>query len=112
MKEKFVEKQCKHHGLTPFVLENRGAYRCMKCRAQGVLDFRRRIKARAVAHLGGVCLHCGFDGHPAAFDFHHRDPTQKDFMISSANAGWERLKTELDKCDLLCANCHRVVHAG
>ena len=62
---------------------------------------------------GWQCIKCGFEGHPAQFDCHHRDPSTKSFSISDAkklklsNAA---LITELTKCDLLCANCHRLEH--
>ena len=44
------------------------------------------------------------------YDFHHRDPSQKDFSISKNAKSFEKCKQELDKCDLLCANCHRLRH--
>jgi hypothetical protein len=58
------------------------------------------------------CLRCGFS-HPAAIQFHHRDPKQKDMEIYLAvRKGWgkERILRELEKCDPLCANCHFIVH--
>lgn len=72
---------------------------------------RLALKERAIQHLGGKCQICGYDKCPAAFDFHHLDPDEKDFAISEV-MDWERLVVELDKCVLLCANCHREVHAG
>lgn len=60
---------------------------------------------------GGSCVKCGYNKCIAALEFHHRDPTQKEFQISKR---WsmtdEAVKKEIDKCDLLCANCHREVH--
>jgi hypothetical protein len=58
------------------------------------------------------CVRCGFS-HPAAIQFHHRDPQQKDVNLSvAARKGWgkERLMEELEKCDPLCANCHFILH--
>lgn len=63
---------------------------------------------------GLSCIKCGFS-HPDALDFHHRDPTEKDIEVSRAiRKGWsrERLQREIDKCDVLCANCHRILHAS
>ena len=59
---------------------------------------------------GAKCQRCGYDKCSAALEFHHRDPAEKDPKWSR---GWSypRLKKELDKCDILCANCHREVHA-
>lgn len=58
------------------------------------------------------CNNCG-ENHPATLDFHHRDGEKKDYNISSmANSGcaWERILEEIDKCDVLCSNCHRKFH--
>lgn len=76
--------------------------------------YRRRlaIKERAVAFLGGRCRICGYDKCPAAFDFHHTDPRTKDFTISNRTVWSEALEKELRKTVLLCATCHREVHAG
>lgn len=48
-------------------------------------------------------------------DFHHREPENKNFRISNAMSrtmSWERIIEEIDKCDLLCANCHREIEYG
>lgn len=46
-------------------------------------------------------------------DFHHRDPNQKDFGIGTGHTrAWEKVKAELDKCILVCRNCHGEIHAG
>lgn len=75
-----------------------------------VTEIRRRLKQRAIEYKGGCCSRCGFVGCPAAYDFHHVDPTQKDFAISGTCKSFERLRPELDKTVLLCANCHRTIH--
>lgn len=72
---------------------------------------RTRRKLKAIEYKGGVCVDCGESFHHAAMEFHHCDPTQKDFMISqSFRMKWADVKKELDKCSLLCANCHRIRH--
>lgn len=73
---------------------------------------RKGIRGRAIAYKGGRCFVCGYDACPQAFDFHHPDPLQKDFTISRRMTSFEAIRPELDKCILLCANCHREVHAG
>jgi predicted HNH restriction endonuclease len=74
-------------------------------------EHRRRAKLRAIEYKGGKCSRCGYDSCVAALDFHHTDPSQKDLAIgSSGHLAWETLKSELDKCLLLCANCHREEH--
>lgn len=71
----------------------------------------RDIKRRCVEYLGGKCKHCGQIYHPIIYDFDHREPQHKEFKISGkAIYRWKELKKELDKCDLLCSNCHRLRH--
>lgn len=56
-------------------------------------------------------MKCGIVGDPIIFDFHHREPNKKDFNLSkSRGRSLAGIKHELDKCDLLCAICHRLVH--
>ena len=69
-------------------------------------------KLRAVEYKGGKCQRCGYSAYYGALEFHHRDPSQKDFTIGHVNRKWDNIVAELDKCDLLCANCHREVEGG
>jgi uncharacterized protein (DUF2249 family) len=56
------------------------------------------------------CLKCG-ESRNHLLDFHHTDPNQKDFQISQGEQyGWKRIKQEIDKCIVLCSNCHRDFH--
>lgn len=72
---------------------------------------KRLRKIKAVEYLGGRCNKCGKDWHPSIFEFHHIDPTTKDRDPSKMlSLRWERVTAELDKCILLCANCHRLTH--
>jgi 5-methylcytosine-specific restriction endonuclease McrA len=75
---------------------------------------REKIRLMAVSHKGGCCQICGYKRCIEALEFHHLDPTQKDFGISHKGytRRWETVKEEVEKCILLCANCHREVHAG
>lgn len=79
-----------------------------------VVEFRRRMKARAVAFMGDACEGCGRSGPQAIFEFHHREPAEKDFGITSDGIPrrWEKIVVELAKCVMLCSNCHREVHVG
>jgi hypothetical protein len=45
-------------------------------------------------------------------EFHHLDPNEKDFSIGGKSWSLERLKKEVDKCILICANCHRELHSS
>jgi 5-methylcytosine-specific restriction endonuclease McrA len=67
-----------------------------------------RRKRLADFKRGRLCLDCGWPFHPQALDFDHRD--EKKFSISAANSRhpWEVLLAEMEKCDLVCASCHRV----
>jgi hypothetical protein len=78
--------------------------------AEAVNEWRRRTKLRAIEYKGGKCSTCGYDRCVAALAFHHLDPTQKEFRIGGATRSWERTRAELDKCVLLCANCHAEEH--
>lgn len=77
-----------------------------------VAERRRHLKRQAIAYKGGACVDCGYTKCAEALQFHHRNPQEKDFRIGSGlTKSWARLKAELDKCDLVCANCHAERHA-
>ena len=76
-----------------------------------VKTFRQRNKERAVKYKGGKCVKCGYDKCIIALEFHHINPEEKDFSPSSnMNKSWDKIKLELDKCILVCSNCHREIH--
>lgn len=111
--QKVLTKTCTKHGETEFVLgSGEGNYRCKQCRIDAVNKRRAKLKQLAVDYKGGKCEQCGYDKCIAALEFHHLDPLIKEFSISSDGYGksWEKIKIELDKCDLLCSNCHREKH--
>ena len=74
---------------------------------------RKKVRQMSVEYKGGKCQRCGYDRCIEALEFHHTDPTKKDFSISQKGytRSWERVRNELDKCIMLCANCHRELHA-
>jgi hypothetical protein len=76
-----------------------------------VKNHHRRLKYMSVELLGSCCLLCGYSRCIAALEFHHIDPDQKGFTLSGRSISWERYRTEVLKCILLCANCHREVEA-
>lgn len=76
-------------------------------------DKTRKIKykLRAIKILGGKCSECGYNDCIAAFDFHHKNPLEKDYTIKNiSSCGWEKIEKEILKCILLCSNCHRKHH--
>jgi hypothetical protein len=75
----------------------------------------REKKDKLVQSKGGRCEHCQQSfSHPHVYDFHHKDPTTKEFGIGWAltrtSISIEDLLKEVDKCLMLCANCHRIEH--
>jgi len=83
-----------------------------KANSQKVINWRKRTKIKAVEHKGGKCEKCGYDKCIQALAFHHLDPKKKDFAISGVSKSWETIVSELDKCILVCANCHAEIHAS
>jgi len=81
---------------------------------RAVIKRRKKIRQLAIDYLGSKCTVCGYSKSLAALDIHHRDPAKKEFGISQdgSTRSWERVKKELKKCILICANCHREIHAG
>jgi 5-methylcytosine-specific restriction endonuclease McrA len=75
---------------------------------------RKKLKQLAVEYKGGKCCKCGYYKCVGALDFHHVNPQEKAFGIGSKGytRSWESVKKELDKCILVCANCHREIEYG
>jgi len=77
---------------------------------------KRRIKLRLMArdYKGGKCEICGYAKSQRALSFHHIDPKDKSFGISDKGLtrSWESIRKEIDKCALICANCHMEIHDG
>jgi len=80
---------------------------------QAVAKRRRKIKLMAIEYKGGRCQICGYNKYPGALDLHHVSG-EKSFGIGDKGytRSWEKTKQELDKCILVCANCHREIEAG
>ncbi len=68
------------------------------------------IKKELVEYKGGKCKMCGYSKSLRALQFHHLDPSEKDFNIGGVSTLNEDVKKELDKCILVCANCHSEIH--
>ena len=79
---------------------------------KAVSKSRRKLKKKAVEYKGGKCVICGYNRCIGALEFHHFDGDDKEFNISHSSFGWEKVKKELDKCILICANCHRELKEG
>ena len=85
---------------------------CKECSNKYTVTRLRNYKIQAVKHKGGKCQICGYNKFFGALEFHHLDPSKKDFNLAQSNRRFEAVKAELDKCILLCSNCHRETHAG
>jgi len=86
---------------------------CKDCLNARSLNRKRELKFRAVEYKGGKCEKCGYNSYLGALEFHHTDPSEKDFHLSTKTRVVfdDAIRQELDKCSLLCANCHREEHA-
>jgi len=80
---------------------------------EAVSKKRKVVKLWSIKYKGGRCIVCGYDKCPVALDFHHVRG-KKEFSVGNIgySRSWKKLRQELDKCVLLCANCHREVEAG
>jgi hypothetical protein len=95
-----------------YIKENKCAHSwCKSCSNQNTIATQQKLKKQSVQYKGGKCVKCGYNKYDGALDFHHLDPSKKDFSISRRkNCSLETLKTELDKCILICRNCHAELH--
>jgi hypothetical protein len=104
-----MERECKRHGLTEYSKYGAG-WRCRKCEVERKKRMRDETKAFVNSLKDQPCADCNQNWPAYVMDFHHRDKQEKIFKISKAivSMSRERLIEEIEKCDLLCANCHRI----
>ena len=86
---------------------------CRICQNKWTVSRQQKYKQLCIDYKGGQCECCGYSRYAGALEFHHKDPQQKDHDISNSHFTNinEETKNELNKCLLLCANCHREEHA-
>jgi hypothetical protein len=72
---------------------------------------QRREKKEWLDSFKVACNRCG-ESHVACLEFHHRNPAEKDFLLSVGVAKYslDKLKSEVEKCEVICSNCHRKHH--
>lgn len=106
----------KHKSEYYFKDKHKNTYQseCKTCFNSRITAQYQQLKSLCVAYMGGKCKLCGYDKYQGALEFHHIDPCKKDFSISMANSRVfnDKIKQELEKCILVCSNCHREIHAG
>lgn len=83
---------------------------CKQCNADKTSNRLKQYKLLAVKYKGEKCQCCGYANNVGVLEFHHREPKEKEIILSSFSGSLEKFKLELDKCDMLCANCHRAKH--
>lgn len=91
---------------------------CITCVPEGrgadISYIRRILKKKMVEERNGECFHCKIVSHPSVYDFHHINPSEKSFSFGdkASTIRWDLIKKEMEKCVMLCSNCHRLLHAG
>lgn len=101
--------------LTDFYKNRNKTHGCCKsCWKRKIANKRIQFKLDMIAYRGGSCQKCGYNRFYGALDFHHLDPSKKDFSLSEFRFRGmnDIIKKELDKCILLCSNCHRELHGN
>ena len=81
-------------------------------KSKTISAIRKAMKQEAVKRFGGKCSICGYNKSIWALQFHHNDPSEKEFSLSSegGSCSWESFWEEAQKCILVCSNCHAELH--
>ncbi len=85
----------------------------MANKSEYVKRWRKKCKQRIIDAMGGSCVICGYNKCHSALVLHHLDPSKKDFELGSIRANpknWNAIVNELQKCVLVCQNCHCELH--
>lgn len=92
--------------------KNNSSVYCKKCTSDQSLERMRDLKTEMVNYKGNCCSICGYNKYIGALEFHHLNPQEKDFAPSQLKSYKfdDVVKKELDKCILVCSNCHREIH--
>ena len=80
---------------------------CTRCANKIIKIAKKKI---LIEQLGNKCEICGYDKYQNVLDFHHIDPTHKEYSIGEINTDFSKLLNEISKCRLLCNRCHRELH--
>lgn len=104
-----IKAFCKKHGDVDFVRKGIGKFRCKFCDFQENHSRRWVNKLTLIKEKGGKCFRCG-EENPVVLQFHHRSRLEKNFEIGQfIGESISKSRKEADKCDLVCANCHRII---
>ena len=108
-------KQKKEVNKDNFYVEKNGKFHpwCKICNCKRTFKRQKMLKQQCLEYKGSKCVVCGYNKYFGALEFHHLDKTKKEYAISDLkNYNFETLKKELDKCVILCSNCHAEYHGG
>ena len=76
-------------------------------------ELKREKKRKAIDMLGGMCARCQGKFPLCCYDFHHKEGEDKNDLVGYLlNKPWSLVEAEIQKCEVLCANCHRIIHHG
>ena len=94
-----------------YIYDRKKGHNKTLCNSCLVNNRRFKKKIQCLEYKGGKCEKCNYNKCKRALSFHHIDPSKKDFIIAGNHTRkWGIIKQELDKCILLCANCHMEEH--
>jgi len=110
-------RHCRHHGWVTFHRYSAGPgkhrWRCKRCVGEAVTRRHQRVKRILVAEAAGGCAVCGYDRTVVNLHFHHVDPAEKAFGVTTASGkSLDAYRAEAAKCVLVCANCHGEIETG
>src|ERR1035437_5814708 len=78
-------------------------------RAYGAKQYQRLAELKPATG----CTDCGFAGHPAALEYDHLPGRPKHDIVAHLKGGsWDKVLAEIENCELVCANCHRIGHVN
>jgi hypothetical protein len=112
-----TEKSCPHckiyKPIVEFYVSKGKTIYCKLCTRSMCTDRKRKFKQLCLDYKGNQCSKCGYSKYSGALHFHHLDPCQKEFQIAAHKSYTlsDKVKLELDKCILVCANCHAEIHS-
>lgn len=105
----YVCRTCPTTGEENFYKSAR--YQCKVCWNKRTIRAQQDNVKAVKDHYGGKCVRCGYNKCYDALEFHHTDPTQKEFHLGEKRGlAFDKLVAELDKCIMVCRNCHAEIH--
>lgn len=106
----FKCKTCSKEGERNFYKSQK--WYCKSCWNQRTSQAQKDKVKQIKLDYGAKCVRCDYNKCLDALEFHHIDPTQKEFHLGERRGlSMDKLKVELDKCILICRNCHTEIHA-